>query len=322
MAKNTILKSLPGERNTYVDPELSALGLALMNDPASFAALKAAPLVNVDTETGKYPIFSDFLRTEAKPRGYGETVAERGYEITRGSYDCQLFAVGHPVYNRSNASAWDKAEMATRLVTQDLLLKLESAFAATAFVAASWSTSYNGKANLPVSTTGWDQAASTPIKDIDTAARAIQIRTGRRPNTIVMGRPLFDILKEHSTVRDRFQYVIAGTITVGMLEGALGMTVVVCDSVIDSSNEGQTANNDFVVGNNAVLMHVSSTPDMDSPSAMYAISADLRGTGQALNVRAVEDPQRDLVMFEAEAAVDFKVTSADLGAIFLNPLGA
>ena len=47
----------------------------------------------------------------------------------------------------------------------------------------------------------WSSSDSTPIEDIKLMKQAVQLRTGRRPNVLVISRPIFDTLTEHPGYR-------------------------------------------------------------------------------------------------------------------------
>ena len=49
----------------------------------------------------------------------------------------------------------------------------------------------------------WSDAASTPIEDIRLVKRSILESTGFMPNTLVLGRPVFDALLDHSDIVGR-----------------------------------------------------------------------------------------------------------------------
>ena len=63
----------------------------------------------------------------------------------------------------------------------------------------------------------WDDEASNPTDDIDTAKDAVRAKAGIEPNRLVLSKQVFRALCRHPKIRDQFKYTSSDSITAKML---------------------------------------------------------------------------------------------------------
>lgn len=69
----------------------------------------------------------------------------------------------------------------------------------------------------PASTDKWDQSTAKIFDQIRTGKEQVRAGIGRKPNTMVMGPKLFDVLQDNAAIRDQFKYTSSDSITLEML---------------------------------------------------------------------------------------------------------
>ena len=114
----------------------------------------------------------------------------------------------------------------------------------------------------------WSDPLSDPQEQINDAVEVIRKRTGRRPNTLLMGATARGALKVHPKIRDHFKYTQTAAISNQMIAEYLDIPLVVSgDGIYDTSD---TVSVD-IWGNDAILAYVppESMRNMALPSYGY-----------------------------------------------------
>jgi len=220
---------------------------------------------------------------------------------------------------------------ATEYVTQQILLKTEKDFVTLACTTASgWdgassSTNMTGAANPSSTSSGfrqWNDVASTPIEDIRGEITAIAQKTGRKPNTLVLGAQVYTALADHPDILDRIKYTERGTVSEDLIASLLGLdNVYVMWATNDTTIENSTASSyTFAAGKMALLMYVEKAPGLRKPSAMYCFTwtapVGAPRTGARIKRFRMEPNESDRV--EGEKWYVFKQVSTNLGAFFAS----
>ena len=91
----------------------------------------------------------------------------------------------------------------------------------------------------------WSDSASTPIEDIRLIKRYVLESTGFMPNTLVLGRPVFDALLDHSDIVGRLDRGQTTGPVVVMRDNLAALfeleQVLVMDAIHNTAAEGATA---------------------------------------------------------------------------------
>jgi hypothetical protein len=307
---------------------LTNISVAYLQNTNNFIADKVFPVVPVDKKSNIYFKYTkdDWFRDEAQRRADGTASAGSGYGLTTDNYLADVYAFHKDIGDQTRANADNPLNPdmeATQFVTQRLLLRREVQWASDYFTSGVWGTtksgtSATGQTNGSTQVTVWsDYTNSTPIPDIEYAKTTVLQNTGFEPNTLVLSYAVFQKLKAHPTLVDRYKYTQAGAIvTEDLLAALFGVDrVLVAKAVVNGANEGASGTYAFTAGNSALLCYVAPNPGLMTPSAGYTfmwtgVSGGL-GTTVGVSRFRMEELKADRV--EGEIAFDNKVVAADLG---------
>ena len=216
-------------------------------------------------------------------------------------------------------------------MTHKALLQRERNFATVAMAGSVWTFNVTGagsRANADTTgyTTGanatvrrWSTAMATPIFDVKEWKREVQMRTGHRPNIMVMGRPVFDALTEHEEIIDRLNRgQTSGPAQANMddLKRLLELDdIIVMDSIYNSAVFGATASYNFIGDDDALLLYRPNAPGLEVPSAGYMFSwRGYVGVGErGMRVKRFRMEQVESDRVEISTSYQFKVVGKDLG---------
>ena len=314
----------PNINSVHIDAILTNISVAYLQNQDNFIADKVFPVIPVDKKSNKYFTYTknDWFRDEAQRRAPGTESAGGGYNLSTGTYSCDVFAFHKDVDDQTLANAdtpLNPLREATEFVTRRLMLRRELQWVSDFFATSVWGTDVTGVAGTPTSgqTKQWsDYTSSDPISDIENAKSGILSATGMEGNTLVLGYDVFKSLKNHPDLVDRIKYTSSQTITTDMLAAMFDIPrVIVAKAVKATNNEGATEAYSFAHGKKALLCHVAPQPGLLTPSAGYSfswtgVSGGLGATIGTSQFR-MESIKSDRV--EAEMAFDNKVIGSDLG---------
>lgn len=317
----------PSINSVHIDAILTNISVAYLQNQDNFIADKVFPVIPVDKKSNKYFTYTknDWFRDEAQRRAPGTESAGGGYNLSTGTYSCDVFAFHKDVDDQTVAnsdSPLNPLREAAEFVTRRLILRKELQWVSDFFTTGVWATDIAGVASGPTGNQAikWsDWTNSDPIIDIEAGKAAILGSTGMEANTLVLGYDVFKNLKNHPDLVDRIKYTSSQTITTDMLAAMFDIPrVIVAKSVKATNNEGATDAYSFAFGKNALLCHVAPQPGLLTPSAGYTfswtgVSGGLGATIGTSQFR-MEPIKSDRV--EAEIAFDNKVIASDLGYFF------
>jgi hypothetical protein len=219
-----------------IDPILSTVAQGYSNSELIGASL--FPYVPVGMRGGKIITFNkeDFaLYNTGRVPGANTRRVQYGYSGASFALESHSLEGVVPVELSQEANAVPGIDLGNNAVmrTQNIIsLRLEAAQAALATTAGNYGAS--NKTTLS-GTSQWSDltaGVSDPIKDISTAKEAIRKQIGRRPNTVVMGAAVFEMLKMHPKVIDRMKYTGRDVATPELLASLFGVSrVVIGESV-------------------------------------------------------------------------------------------
>lgn len=318
----------PQAGDVHVNRPLTNISVAYMQDAANFVAAKVFPNVPVDKQSDRYFVYdrAAFNRDEMKERAEGGESAGGQYTVdSTPSYYAPVYAFHHDVSDQRRANTdnpLDPDRAATYLVTNKALIKREKLWVAAFFTAGVWANEDTGVA----SNAGageflqWNDADSNPIKQIRDAGSAVLEATGFEPNTLVLGKRVFDALIDHPDIVDRVKYgnTPGGPATIDTAElSALFKlpNIYVMKAVENTAAEGVAEASSFIGGRNALLCYAAPAPALEVPSAGYTFSwtgyTGAAAEGQRIKRFRMENLAADRI--EIEIAFAMKRVASDLG---------
>lgn len=318
---------MPSRSQLHVDRALTNISVQYMQDTSAFIADKVFPTVPVVKQSDRYFKYlkEDWFRDDAAERAMGTESAGGDYTIDNTpTYFCKKYAFHKDVFEEDRANSDDPLQPdqdATEFVVSKVLLNKENNWANNYFKAGIWSTDMTGSTTKTTTTViKWsDYANSEPVKDVDDLSRAIQETTGKRPNTMVLGRAVYDALRQHPEILDRIKYTQTGVITDQLLASLFDVErILVANAIQNTAKKGQDAKMEFIMGKHMLLCYAEKRPRLKAASAGYCFTwTGLLGSN-ALGGRINRIPMPSLGIgterIECELAYDMKVVAADLGA--------
>ena len=314
--------------NVHIDQPLSNLTLAYVQEQTNFIADKVFPTVGVQKQSDKYYIYD---RANMNRAGDVQKLAPRtevnriGQSISNDSYFADVYGLGMDFDEQTLANEDAVLDIrsagATTLVNR-LLIHREEQFAASFFAAGIWGTDAT-PSNL------WsDYTNSTPIRDVTTARRTMQLKSGGfKPNTMVIGKEVRDILINHPDILARLNGGATVTNTALITDAKLAEifeveNFYVMEAVKNTGAEGLAESNSFIGGKNALLVHAPATAGLMTPAAGLTFAwnnvpgvSNLGVTVESFSDDALKR-QQVAEHIQVKMSYDMKVVGADLGYFF------
>lgn len=319
---------MPTRANTHIDRALTNISVQYFNDPANFVADQVFPSVPVQNQSDRYFVYlrEDWFRDDAKERAMGTESAGGDYDVDNTpSYFCKKYAFHKDITEEErvnqNAPLQPDAD-ATAFVVDKIRLNKENNWARTFFVPGVWYQDLvgAGTGSAGTSVTYWDDYAnSDPLKDIQTMATNMAEVTGKRPNTITMGRRVYDALLLHPDILDRIKFTQTGIMTRDLLTAFFDVErIYVAQAIQNTAVKGRDAQMQFMLGSNVLLSYTAPRPGLRTATAGYTFTwVGLMGAN-ALGgrINRIPIPIRGIgtERIECELAYDMKVISKDMGA--------
>jgi hypothetical protein len=314
--------------NVHIDQPLSNLTLAYVQEQTNFVADKIFPVVGVARQSDKYYIYD---RANMNRSGDVKKLAPRtevnriGMAISNDSYFADVYGIGmdfdEQTLANEDAMLEVRAAGAETLINR-VLIEREQQFASTFFSAGSWTTDVT-PANL------WsDYTNSTPLTDVTSGRRTMQLKSGGfKPNTMVIGKEVRDVLINHPDVLARLNGGATVTNTALITDAKLAEifeveNFYVMEAVVNGAAEGLAENNAFIGGKNALLVHTPRAAGLMTPAAGVTFAwNNISGVNNlGITVESFSDDalkrQQVAEHIQVKMAYDMKVVGADLGYFF------
>ena len=312
----------------HIDQPLSNLTLAYAQSQENFIADKVFPTVGVQRQSDKYYIYdrANMNRTGDVQKLAPRTEVNRiGMTISNDSYYADVYGLGmdfdEQTLANEDAMLDIRAAGAETLATR-LMIHREEQFAATFFAAGVWG-SESTPSNL------WsDYTNGTPITDVTTARRTMQLKSGGfKPNTMVVGKEVRDILINHPDILARLNggATVSNTALITNAKLAEIFEVenfYVMEAVKNDSAEGIAESNSFIGGKNALLVHTPRSAGLMTPAAGLTFAwNNIPGVNNlGITVESFSDDalkrQQVAEHIQVKMSYDMKVVGADLGYFF------
>jgi hypothetical protein len=319
--------SQPDVGDVHINSLLSNVSIGYSQPDDSFIADRVFPLVPVDKQSDLYTIYNrgDFFRDEGDRmlRAPGAPTVITGYGLSNNPYYANNYAIGTeiPVELRANADTnFQLDESGTALVTNLQRIRRERAWAVDFMKTGVWGTDKTGGSDF----TKWsDYGSSSPLADIRTGIRTVQIATGMKPNKLVLGGLVWDVLVDHPDLIGR----VSGAATVGapamarpeLLAQLLGIDeVLVGDAIYNSAAEGVAVSMTRIFDDDALLLYAPRNPGRMMPSAGYTFfwQSAVLGTAAPQFIRRWDDLERRRTVIEAHSYWDQVATETAAGYFF------
>lgn len=334
----------PGRSDVHINQPLTNISIAYLQNADHFVAGRVFPQIPVAKQADAYFTYErgEFNRDEMQERAPGTESAGGSYQVGNDTYYARVFAFHKdiPVQVRANAdSPINLDREATEFVTHKGLINREVNWATAYFTAGApgdtWTFDVDGVASSPTAAASfdptdagnndklhWSDNASTPIEDIRQGKRYVLEATGYEPNTLTLGKAVYDALLDHPDIVgriDRGQTAGAARANLVTLADLFEVDeVLVMKAIRNTAKKGQTAAHSFIGGKNALLSYKPASPGLMTPSAGYTFNWTglIAGGENGMQISRwwMQEIKSDRV--EIEMAYAQKKIAADLGYFF------
>ena len=317
----------------HTDAPLTNLTVAYIQDETRFIADRVFPKVPVDKKTNKYYIYNraDFNRTgQVQARAPRTRAPVVGMSLSNDTYSADVYSLATTFDFETLANedaALNIRSAGAQMLTMNLLIDREIKWATKYFAASVWGTDWAGVSSAPSTNQvrQWsDYTNSTPIKDVTNIMQTIQLKSGGfRPNVMVVGKQVRDILVNHPDILARLNGGATVTNTALVTDAKLAEIFsveefLVMDTVKNTAAEGVTEANTWIGGKGAAFYYRPRSSGLMVPSAGYTFTwSEDNASGFGINIKSYTGDYLRIdgiaEHLEANLAYDMKVVSTDLG---------
>lgn len=241
------------------NPLLTNVGLNHLSTLTGYASQNLMPVVPTANPTGTYNEWTidDFIRRNGKEIANYEAVPLGGFTMAERTFSVKNWGVGTPYTARDLAAARTRGftdqkfrNAKAKWVTVQGLVEMEFRVRDMFQTTANWGLTIGGVTSSPVLGTSfiqWDQAAATPVDDVLYYKRIVRLRSGQKPNTIIIPEPIVLALKKNAQVIARATPRFYGgnapmEVDMGDLEKLFGLRIVTPEGLYNAAEEGATRN--------------------------------------------------------------------------------
>lgn len=324
----------PSANEVHLDVPLTNVSVAFMQSQEGFVANQAFPIVPVMKQSDRYYVYdrADWNRNEMKKRAPGTESAGSGYRLSDDAYLCDVHALHRDIDNQTQANADEQFNLqseAAEYLGLKSLINREVAFQSTYFKTGVWASDVDVQATPAFGSAALGATGSTPIAGIRAERRLQQLRTGIKPNSLIVAAQTWDKLMDNEDFLSR---IIGGastdrpaSVTRALLAQMLEIdNILVADGLVN--NAAETADgaedNAFIMNEGMLLFYRPARASMRTPSAGYTFA--WRGlTGQNVEGSAIsrfDMKHLKSERVEIEDSFAHKVVSADMGTFINNTL--
>lgn len=302
-----------------VDPVMTDLSIGFKND--AYYWDKIAPDVSREEKSGTYFIWTKdyWLRRPAgEDRAPASPYTRVGMGVSTGTYNTSEKGFEEPVYDPIRAASQTPEAldvMATKHLTELMQLVLEKNVAS-----AVWKTGVWGAEKTLAGSNQWSDSSSDPIGDIDTAKRSIMRNTGTKPTDLFISGAVWDELKEHTKLIQKYQYSQAAVLTEELVARALGVEKIhVMESVENTAKEGLTYSGADIWTDNMLLLKRQESPGLMAPNGAYTFMWNEKGNVPwAMQNYREEQTRADIHRIFTH--IDVKICANDFGYMFIDAI--
>ena len=296
---------------------MSRISIGYKNPEVNYIADKVFPIVPVDKQSDYYYLWEKgfWFRNHVERRAPGAIYTEGGLELSAVQYVCAQYGLAYPLPREVVANqdvAVNLERTGAEWLADQFMLNREIACSAGVFVASVWGTDLT----LTGATQWSDYEASDPLGAIDTAKNTIRAATGVTPNTLILGQQVWDKIKWHPDLVDKFKFTQTGILTEPLIAKVFDVpNLMVGSAIYNTVKEGVTFSGAFIWGKEAVLLYVPPSPGLMTPASGYTFVWN-QGMGLTTTIKNIPDDLRNRDVLQGDQFFVHKITGGPLGYRF------
>lgn len=316
----------PTRRDMHVSAPLANLTIAAMNEDSDFVLKEACSFQQVEKQTNKYFVYGvgDWNRIEMQPRGSSQRSEKGGWSLSTTEYNCRRESLSVPEdwYDVDEADEAIDADMdAADYLANQAKLRGEQLFSAEIFIAATWTTDFDGAAAKDYASSEvlyWDNASADPQEDHLYLSGVVKALCGKTPNVMVVGYDVHVALLTSAVVRDAIKHTeFTGPQEVyAKMARFFGVDkYLVAGAFYNSAAEGATDSFGFLVASDSVWAgYIDPREGKKVYTACKTFAYNARGEAADGVVARKWDQQNETSTYhEVDTFWDVKIVAADAG---------
>ncbi|ACL05240.1 hypothetical protein Dalk_3552 [Desulfatibacillum aliphaticivorans] len=316
---------MPGVQNVHVDGVLSNIAVEYRN--GKMIAGEVFPDVEVGKKSDKYFVYdkADRFTPAQTARGPKDEANEVEWNVSPADYACNDEALKEFVPDSvvANADVPLRPRAKTVEVLTDLImLGREIRVKDLATAPANFGTGFK------ITLSGTDQFSdfdnSDPIAVIDAGKAACFMA----PNTMIISKPGFDVLKRHPQLLDHVKGGATNSnpakVSIDVMKEIFEVdNIVIGAAKYNTANKGKTASFDYIWPKSIVLAYIDPKPELEGVSWSKAFRWKQMATNQGYKVRTWRDESRGGggEVIEVETSLVEKVVCSDLAYLISGAFG-
>lgn len=264
---------MPAPKDTFVNPLLTDISIAYKNE--SYLADVLFPTVTVNKKTGLYFVADrEHLRApaDAHRAEFGRAnrvtnkLMQEAFALTEKSLETPISDDVMDMYD----DPFDPKSNATNLVSEKLLIDRELG------LKAKFDAIVTGAGSNVLDAAGsWSTITTGIAAQIRTGRNFVQLNTGMKANTLLLGKEALDVLLTNTEFKDSIKYT--QTLTEEALRNAIAnffdiKRVLIGEAVQNAAKEGQADSMQYIWDDLAVVAYVAPNPAIETPSAGYNLA--------------------------------------------------
>ena len=308
---------MPDVSMVHVDQALTNVSISYHN--AQYVADQIFPVAPVTKQSNKYFIYSkDRFRVTDDARRPGARANEIDWSLSTDTYYAEGHALAQAIPDelRANADQALDVDVDTTETLTDLIFLQRELAVANAVLNPTLMTQ-----NTTLSETSqWsDYANSDPVAAVEAQKSTIQLQIGQPPNALLVGYPVFQQLRSHPAIIDRFKYTQVGIVQPEHLRSVFNVDYFLIGGAIENTAiEGEADNFQYVWGNNAVLFYKPPAPGRRTVSVGYQFTWLFGANTNGFLVKRYREESRTADVVEVQLYYDAQVVAATAGYLWLS----
>ncbi len=267
---------MPLVKNIHVDAVLTNISRQVSNSELMSTSIWPVAPVKKDSDV-YYQYGAENLRPEKTDWARRTIAKEVQHEMSTEPYKTERHGLQQLVEDdekQNQDSPLDVMSDATMIIAEKLMVRREIRLADILKAAGTYPAGHSVTLAGVTQWSDFTSATSDPNLNIATARKQIFSQTAKVPNTLVLPREVYEIVREHPKVLDRIKYTQVGVLTPELLATLFDVEkVIISGGLENTANEADAAALSFIWGKNVYLGYVAPRPSLKTASWGYHLES-------------------------------------------------
>lgn len=315
----------PTGREIHPSQPLANLALKAFQGIDQYIATALLPAVTVEHETDQYYVIDpdSWLLIPNTRRARKTAPARIEFRVASDSYAVKGYALAGELAKEDLANA-DRAIRLRENMTGIVVEALQRDFEDRVARLVTSGSNLGSYVSLSGANKWSDFVNSDPISDVSTAHAFVENLIGLHPNTLVLDKDTYRIVRRHPVILDMFRYTEGGMATDQQLKAVFEVEqILIARGIKNNALEGATASVTNIWGNNAILAYVDRQPvSLEAKTFGLQFVWEPEGFPAPMQVLSYDDPDpgKATEVVQAQYFGDEKIVAKNLAYGILSTL--